>query len=248
MPLDESALSGQDTASTTDALLLGLRAASRSVFSYTLVGTFLGFGALCHDLGFHVLWSLLATVLIFAGPAQVILVTTLGAGGGWLQAAIAVTLSAIRLLPMTVSLLPMLKTSRSRFGPLLLCAHFIAVSLWVEVLRLAPGVPREQRVVFAIGMGIGMTLSSAIGTLAGFAMASQFPPLLAAALLFLTPVMFMVSTIHNGRAASDQIAFVAGIVLTPLFTVAKISFGLLIASAIAGTLGFAVHRLQKARA
>ncbi len=92
-------------------------------------------------------WAGLSTALIFAGPAQVILVTTLGTGT-LVQAAIAVTMSAIRLLPMTVALLPMLKTKHTRARDLILPAHFVAVSMWIVSLQLVPKEPREDRIAF----------------------------------------------------------------------------------------------------
>jgi predicted branched-subunit amino acid permease len=139
-----------------DAFVAGLRAATHSVFSYTLFATFLGYGALCHDLGFTLVWAIVSTALVFAGPAQVILVSTLGSGTTLLQAALAVGISGIRLLPMAVALLPMLKTARTRVRDLILPAHFVAVTVWVEALRLAPDQPREQRIAFCNGLGVGI--------------------------------------------------------------------------------------------
>ena len=39
---------------------------------------------------------------------------------------------------------------------LILAAHFIAVTLWVECFRLLPQVPRERRIAFIHGLGIGL--------------------------------------------------------------------------------------------
>ena len=49
-----------------------------SVFGLVLIGTYVGIGALAHDYGFSVLWVMLSTVLIWAGPGQVILISALG--------------------------------------------------------------------------------------------------------------------------------------------------------------------------
>ena len=145
--------------SAVSAFGLGLRAAATSVFAYVLVGTYIGYGALCHDLGFSPFWAVISTPLIWAGPAQVILVTTLGAGAPVIQSAIAIGLTGIRLLPMVVALLPTLKTPRTRTVDLILPAHFTAVSMWVEALRLTPQIPRERRIPFCNGLGSGMISS-----------------------------------------------------------------------------------------
>src|SRR3974390_3729964 len=93
-------MSAAQTPSPAGAFAIGLKAAAKSVFIYVMFGTFIGYGALCHDLGFSLAWALISTVLIWAGPAQVIVVTALGSGLSAGEAAIAVSLSGIRLLPM----------------------------------------------------------------------------------------------------------------------------------------------------
>ena len=55
---------------------------------------------------------------------------TLGSGATAMQAAVAVTLSAIRLFPMVVSVLPMVRSPGTKRRQLILVTHFIAVTLW----------------------------------------------------------------------------------------------------------------------
>src|SRR5262245_29082234 len=79
--------------STLAAALAGFTATWTSVFSYVLFGTYLGIGALAHDFGFTIWWALASTVLVWAGPAQVILISTLGAGASLLESGLAVGIS-----------------------------------------------------------------------------------------------------------------------------------------------------------
>ncbi len=67
---------------TSSAFLNGFIFAGRSVFAYVLFGTFVGIGALGHDFGFSMPWMVLSTALIWAAPAQVILISALGTGAG----------------------------------------------------------------------------------------------------------------------------------------------------------------------
>jgi hypothetical protein len=130
--------------------LAGWRAAWTSVFVLVLTGTFVGVGALAHEYGFSLVWVLLSTVLIWAAPAQVILISALGAGATPVEAAIAVGLSGVRLLPMVVSLLALIKMPATKPRALVLPAHLTAVSMWVEALRLVPALPRAQRIGFCM--------------------------------------------------------------------------------------------------
>ena len=236
-----------DAVSASGAFARGLRAALNSVFVYVLVGTYIGYGALSHDLGFSLLWAELSTAVMWAGPAQVIVVSTLGSGSTLIQAAVAVALSSMRLLPMVVALLPLIKTPRTRYRHLLLPAHFTAVSVWVEALRLVPGLPREHRIAFCNGLGVGLMSPALLATVVGYVLASQLPTLFAAAVLFLTPMSFFVSTVRNSRQLVDRLAFALGIVLAPLFAFAKFELDLLFAGLVAGTLAYGVHRWRVAR-
>ena len=131
--------------STRAAFFAGVKSAWTSVFFLVLAGTYIGMGAIAHDFGFASWWLALSTVLVWAAPAQVILISALGGGASLFEAAIAVTLSAIRLFPMVVALLPLLRGQRTRLRDLLLPTHFTSVSMWVESLRLLPGIARERR-------------------------------------------------------------------------------------------------------
>lgn len=223
----------------------GLRAAALSVFAYVLFATYIGIGALAHDLGFGLAWVALSTVLVWAGPAQVILISTLGTGSTLVQAALAVGLSAIRLLPMVVALIPRIKSPATRTRDLLIPAHFTAVSMWVESFRLTPDVARENRVAFCNGLGTGLMSAAMIATLIGYGLAARLPPAFAAAVLFVTPISFLVSTANNSKQLVDRLALVFGLILAPLFAIAKVQLDILFAGLIAGTLAYGVHRFRK---
>jgi predicted branched-subunit amino acid permease len=225
---------------------MGLRAAWTSVFSLVLIGTYVGIGALAHDYGFSLIWVLLSTLLIWAGPAQVILLSALGTGATPVEAALAVGLSGVRLLPMVVALLPLLKGPVTRARELILPAHLTAVSMWVESLRLLPAVPHEQRLAFCNGLGLGFLVSALVGTVIGYSAAASLPVLLSAALLFLTPMSFLVSTARNTRFLGDRLALAFGLLIGPALAYAQVGLDLLWTGLIAGTLAYGVHRLREA--
>ena len=232
--------------STPAAYLAGFRATWRSVFSYVLFGTYIGIGALAHDFGFSVWWAIASTVLVWAGPAQVILISALGAGTSLIEAAIAVGLSSVRLLPMVVSMLPLLRRPDTRAWKLILPAHFTAVSMWVEALRLLPQQPRENRIAFCNGLGTGYSVVALSATVAGFHLAAGLPPLMSAALLFLTPVAFLMSTLRNGRMLIDRLALGFGLVLGPAFAYWQVGLDLMWSGIVGGTAAYLVHRFREA--
>jgi predicted branched-subunit amino acid permease len=232
--------------SATATFLAGFRAAWSSVMAYVLIGTYIGIAALAHDFGFSLWWALASTVLVWAGPGQVILVSALGAGANPLETALAVGVSSARLLPMVISLLPLLKQKETRNRDLILPAHLTAVSMWIEALRLLPPMPREMRIPFANGLGLSFMLAAHVGTCIGYYLATSLPPLLTAGLLFLTPMSFLISTARNCRLLADWLALGFGLVLGPLLAWWQLGLDLLWTGIVGGSLAYGIQRLRAA--
>jgi predicted branched-subunit amino acid permease len=232
--------------SQAGAFFAGLRSALTSVFFLVLAGTYIGLGAIAHDFGFSSWWVALSTVLVWAGPAQVILVSAIGTGSAPVEAAIAVSLSGIRLFPMVVALLPLLRTERTRLRDLLLPTHFTSVSMWVESLRLLPAIPREQRIAFCNGLSSGYMAGATAFGFAGYYLAAGLPTLLAAALLFLTPMSFLISTARNARALLDRLALIFGFAIGPVLAAWNVQLDLMWTGVVGGTLAYGIHRVRVA--
>jgi predicted branched-subunit amino acid permease len=224
----------------------GLRAGATSVFALVIFGSYLSIGAFAHDLGFSTVWLSLSTMLVWAAPAQVIVIASLAAGATSVEIAIAVTLSAIRLLPMVVSVLPAIKAPDTPLRSLILPTHLTAISVWIESLRLAPQLPRAARIPFVNGIGVMLMGLAVLGGLAGHVLASILPVLLVSAMLFLTPMSFLSSTVRNSRSLSDRVAIIVGLAMTPTLAWLDVSLDLLWTGIVGGTFAYAVHRLREA--
>jgi len=233
------------SATTRAAFLNGFAAAWRSVFAYVLVGNYIGISALAYEFGFSLPWMVFSTLLIWAAPAQVILISTLTTAT-LLEVAIAVGLSSARFLPMVAALVPVLKAERTRQVDLLLPSHLTAISVWVEGMRLAPQLPRVERVPFYNGMGTGLLSSAVLGSVIGYSLAAKLPPLLATTLLFFTPMAILMSAARNNNTLIDRLAFGLGLVIGPLLAAQKVKLDLMWTGLIAGSISYAVHRLREA--
>jgi predicted branched-subunit amino acid permease len=231
--------------SAAASFLAGFRAAWLSVMAYVLIGTYIGLAALAHDFGFSLWWVMASTVLVWAGPAQVILVSALGAGANPIETALAVSVSSARLLPMVVSLLPLLRRKDTPRRDLLLITHLTAISMWIEALRLLPGVPRDSRLAFSNGLGVSFMLAAHVGTVIGYYLATSLPPLLTAGLLFLTPMSFLISTARNCRMLGDWLALALGLVLGPLLAWWHVGLDLLLTGVVGGSLAYGIQRVRE---
>jgi predicted branched-subunit amino acid permease len=242
-----SELPATHPSTATSAFLFGARVASTSVFAFVIVFTYIGFGALAHDYGFSAGWAILSTVLLWAGPAQVILVTGLGPGTVLIETAVAVALSSVRFLPIVVALMPLIKREDSRAWQLLVPAHFMAISIWVETMRHGPGLPRQHRIPFCNGLGLTLLIMGALATGLGYYLQSALPAIFGAAAMFITPMSFLVSTARNARLLFEKVALGLGLVLGPVLAFSQIQFDLLWTGVIGGTLAYGLHRVQRAR-
>ncbi len=208
----------------------------------------LGVGSLARDAGHPIGAAVLSTVLIWAAPAQLILYGTLASGGLLVAAALAVALSAIRLLPMTLSIWPYLRRPGQPLWLQLLMAHFVAATSWIDATRHLPGMEAERRVPYYLGFASACMAVSATMTALGFLLVSALPGPLAAGLLCLTPLYFMISLVGSARDATDWLAIGLGIGLVPVaqLTIGK-DFDLLATGLVGGTAAFLLGRVLPRR-
>jgi hypothetical protein len=118
--------------------------------------------------------------------------------------------------------------------------------MWIESLRLLPKLPRAGRIPFANGLGTALMAGAVVASIIGFRLAQALPSLLVAALLFLSPMSFLISAVRNARVTADRVALVLGLVLAPLLAWRGVELDLMWTGLIGGGLAFAAHRLREA--
>jgi predicted branched-subunit amino acid permease len=209
----------------------------------------LGVGSLARDAGHPIGAAIFSTIVIWAAPAQLILYGTLASGGLLLAAALAVALSAIRLLPMVLSIWPYLRRPGQPLWLQLLMAHLVAATSWIDATRHLPGIEPERRVPYYLGFASACMAVSATMTGIGYLLVSALPGRLAAGLLCLTPLYFMISLVGSARNAPDWLAIVLGVALVPVaqLTIGK-DYDLLATGLVGGTAAFLLGRKLPRRA
>ena len=158
---------------------------------FVVAVSLLSVGGLARDAGFSVEVAVASTILLWAGPAQVLFFGAVAAKTSWPVIALTISLSSVRFVPMVVSLLPMLRTKRT-------------------------GLP---------------TL------------------LLAAGLLFMTPIYFVATLTRNAKKPIDHWALVLGLAVAPLTEAfAPRGLDLMVLGLTAGTGAWLIQRVLDARA
>ena len=231
-------------ASRRTAYLRGLRILYAAP-GLVLLATSLGYGALARELGFTLGQTVFLSGMVYALPAQVLLVDQLARGATLAAVALAVSLTGIRLLPMTVGLMPYLRDGRAPRPIHILAVHFIAVTGWIEGSRRLPPLPEHLRLPHFLGIGTATVFCTMAGATIGYFAAGTLPPILAAALLFMTPVYFLLSMMLGASDLADWLAVILGSVLGPALFVLLPGPDLFLTGLIGGTLAWGVGRWRR---
>jgi predicted branched-subunit amino acid permease len=194
----------------------GALRAALSVPGLVLLGAMVGFGGFAHGAGWPLFETLMATVVIWALPAQVILLGVLGSGAGIPAALAAVSISSIRLLPMVCSILPAMRGPRTGLVTQVVASHFVAQTIWILTLLKVEVVERKLRPQFYFWMAGFTVLFSTVACGVGWLASERLPRPLEIALLMLTPVSFLLSTEKAARGLDLKLAFVLGLATLPL--------------------------------
>ncbi|MBV9079411.1 MAG: AzlC family ABC transporter permease [Methylobacteriaceae bacterium] len=226
-----------------DAVAEGVRSAL-ALPAWIVAFSFLGVGSLARDAGHPLGAAIFSTFVIWAAPAQLILYGTLASGGLVAAAGIAVGLSGIRLLPMTLAIWPYLGRPGQSLLSRFLFAHLIAATTWIDGMRRLPGMPAERRQPYFLGFALTCLTLSVVMTLLGYVLVGTLPGPLAAGLLCLTPIYFTISLAGAAVRVGDWLAIGLGLALAPV--AAEIGGGdydLLATGLIGGTLAYLGDRV-----
>ena len=205
-----------------------------------LAASYVGFGSLIRQLGFGIEIGLLSTLTAWALPGQVAAIELHALGATLPSIFIAVALANARLLPMAVTMSPVVHVEGRASWRLYLAAHLVAITAWAMTMLRAPAMPRAERLSFFVGCATTLWLASLLGTALGFRLTADLPQAAAVALVFINPIYFLLLFFVPPGSRSRWAALGFGAVLGPLCHAMSPGWGLLIAGILGGSLAFAL--------
>ncbi|MEL7274276.1 MAG: AzlC family ABC transporter permease [Pseudomonadota bacterium] len=212
-----------------------------------LMSTFVGFAGLARDAGLTLGQLVFMVPTIWALPSHILVVAGITTGAGVLATALAVALASIRMLPMTMALMPRLRANHTRQWHLLIVSNFIAITAWLFTLRHVEDIPRNGRLPFFAGAGsvliVGVTAVCAVV----HTFAASLPPLTMAALTFLTPLYFAAMIYGNAKLPSERLSMALGMFLGPLFVIILPEANVLAAGLLGGFSAYAFRWFHRRR-
>jgi predicted branched-subunit amino acid permease len=225
------------------AFRAGLRLAF-GVPATVLGASYVGFGAMVHQAGLELWHGVASVVSAWALPGQIALVDLYGDGASLLAIAIAVAVTNARLLPMAITLVPLMRSPGTPRWRYYLAAHFIAVTGWALAMRDCPAMPAAQRLPYFAGVVMVLWCVSMLGASLGFFLVGGVPAYVTLGLVFLNPVYFMLVIAGDVRIPSRVIAALLGAVAGPLLYMATPDWSLLLTGLGAGSLAYVLGRAR----
>jgi predicted branched-subunit amino acid permease len=218
-----------------------------SVPTVVLVFQFVGFAALARDSGVAIGEAMVMTFTVWALPSILVLTGAAKVGLGVVATAVAVALSAIRLMPMTMALMPVIRARGTRRLTLFVAAHFVALTAWVFGMTALDDVPRRVRAVYFIGYAATLTSLITLVTGIGYGLAAALPPVFAMALTLLTPLNFALALWAGAKLLSDKLALILGVALTPVAHWLTPQWSIVVTGLVGGSAAFVVGRIVRER-
>jgi predicted branched-subunit amino acid permease len=218
-----------------------------SVPALILMTAHVGFAGLASENGVSLFQAAFMVATIWALPANIVLIGAISGGYSLIGAAIAVALSSIRLMPMVAAFVPEMRGPETRKITLLFLSHFIAVTAWVIGMERLKHVPRNMRTCYFAGLGITLTATNTLVVVLVYFFSTDFPPLVFAALFFLTPMYFLASLWGSARDNSVHVAMISGLLLFPLIHHIAPAYDLLLTGVAGGAVTVAYVRWIKSR-
>ena len=206
-----------------------------------LTGGMIGFGALAQESGFNVLEAVLATILIWALPGQIVLADMHAAGANTWAIVIAVSIANLRFLPMTIAVMPHLRGGLKHQAWQLALAQMLSANSFLYILQAVPRFSPIDRVRYFTAFVLSCVVIAVVATVGGHIAASQMAPAVAMGFLFVN-IIFIACLLANSLAAPIIASIIIGAIAGPVCHLISPSNGILIAGIIAGTAGHFLFR------
>jgi predicted branched-subunit amino acid permease len=213
--------------------------------SMVLAAGYLGFGALANGSQFPLWAALLSTVTMFALPGQLAMLEMSIAGSAPIMIVITVALTAARFLPMTVALLPMLRSPGRPTWRIYAAVHLLAMTGWAASMRRCPGLPLGQRLPWFVGFALTNWVVCVVFTAFGYGLAESLPPLVRQGLVFVGPLYFVLILTGETRTRHGVLALACGAAAGPLIYLAAPQWSVLLGGLVGGTVAWGLVRLNQ---
>lgn len=207
-----------------------------------LAAGMIGFGAFALEYRLGLGLALLCTAGIWALPGQIVLLEMYATAAPASLSVLAVSMTNARFLPMTMSLMPVLRRPGWSRATRFLLAQFVAMTGWAWAMQRCPAMPQRRLLPYFLGFAAACWVVGLAATAAGYWLAGSFPQPMRLGFVFLTPVYFFVILVGDVRTALAGWALACGATAGPLFHLVSPQWSVLLAGLVGGTAAYFIQR------
>jgi predicted branched-subunit amino acid permease len=185
--------------------------------SFALFTTMIGFGAIAREAGLDIYVTVATTMFVWGMPGQVAFADLYAAGASGLVIFTAVALANMRMLPMTVSGLPMMHLKEHKQGLFrnIVIAHLLAITGWAQLTAARNKVPPMGVLPYYLGFVSVVYVAANLGTVFGFYLSDIVPDPVIRVAVYVTP-LYIVLLVSSARVWANRLAVLLGAILGPL--------------------------------
>ena len=210
-----------------------------------LSSSFIALGALLRDSEMELWQSAFCTFIVFALPGQIVAAELFAREAGIVLVIFSVLLVNMRLMPMTIALLPHLRAKEERSWRDFAAAHLIAVTSWANFMGVRDSIPAAARYRYFMRTGATLWICGIAATMFGYAAGGALPPWLLAALLFLNPVYFLCMMLRALAKRADIAAFISGAAMLPLLHFFDTEWDIAVCGIVGGGAAFLLYERRR---
>lgn len=215
--------------------------------SFWIVGAgMLGFGSIARDGGFDLPQALAATAGIWGLPGQVALVDLRAAGADVVAVVLASSLANARFMPMSMTVMPLLRAGRRTPAFFYLLVHLISANTWVLLARIQDRLSPRERQRYILFAGLLLMAMAVLATAVGYLATAALPSALALALIYLG-VLFYALAVADVRERLYALALLIGAPLGLAGHWLSPDWGLLATGLVGGSAAFGLEWLLARR-
>lgn len=212
-----------------------------------VAASYLGLGAYASATDVSIWMVVISTFTLWALPGQLVMIDMWMVGAPLVAVLLAVMLTNVRFLPMTITLMPALHDPSHPRWHYYAAAHFVAMTSWVVCMPRVPQLPSVVRMTFFVGFSAACILVAALFGAFGYYISGLIPAGVQLGLIFLTPVNFFVLLLGDVRERMGGLALACGAAAGPLFYLLTPQWSVVIAGLAGGTLAFGLQKFLESR-
>ena len=202
----------------------------------------MGFGTLASEAGIPMLDAFILMVGLWSMPGLIAYVDLYNTNISILALVIATGIANVRLLPLTIATIPVIRTSQKVKSRHFFYAQINSVSGYLALLNVKPKIEgRRLQTQYFVSFCMGTFLLGSAGLVVGITLADSVSSEILLILIFMTP-LYILLLASSARKPSILLAIATGGLVVPYAQTLSADWGVVVGGVVAGTIAYVIAR------